>query len=212
MTGKVVDYVRVALGLVYLINGANWFFKIITPYPSMSDFVDYMPPPDIVGALIEQGMMFHLAKAIEVVTGIMLLANRGVPLALVVAMTVTVPVFLVDAFRPEFRLRAFLMGNGSMLMNVTLLAAYAHYYKPMLSWRSAAASDPAAANVPPVDAVGKGATRLASALLLPLTVVSALLGSAMVIWLLVMVGQYIAEPKAIYEVRELVPRVPVTTE
>ncbi len=34
-----------------------------------------------------------------------------------------------------------------------------------------------------------------------------MLGTAQVIWLAVMIAQYVADPKAIYEVREMVPRV-----
>jgi len=206
MTEKLITYVRVLLGLVYLINGTNWFFKIITPYPSISDFVDYLPPPDIVGALIENGVMFHLAKGIEVVTGIMLLANRAVPLALVVAMTVTVPVFIVDVFKPEWRLRAFLMGSGSFTMNATLLAAWYHHYRPMMVWRSAPAARPGSAPVEEGDALSDGLGRLANLLLPILAPLSALLGTTMVIWLFVMMGQYVADPKAIHEVREMVPR------
>ncbi|MBN8832446.1 MAG: DoxX family membrane protein [Sphingomonadales bacterium] len=82
---RLIPLVRILLGLVYLINGTNWFFKIITPYPSISDFIHFMPPPDIVGAMIEHGILFHLAKGMEVVGGLMLLTNRFVPLALVLS-------------------------------------------------------------------------------------------------------------------------------
>jgi hypothetical protein len=108
--------VRILLGLVLLINGINWFFKIITPYPSISDFINFLPPKDIVGTMIEHGILFHLAKGLEVVAGIAFLANRMVSLALVVSMPVAVTVFVVDVFRPEFRLRAFLMGSGTLLI------------------------------------------------------------------------------------------------
>lgn len=201
-------YIRILLGLVYVINGTNWFFKIITPYPSISDFVDYMPPPDIVGALIEHGVMFHLAKAIEVITGIALLTNRFVPLALVIAMTVTVPVFIVDVFKPVWKLRAFLMGSGSLLMNVTLLIAYYHYFRPMMAWKASPQPDPSRPH--PADGgqvaefFGK-ACRFAQPVLIA---VSALAGTVMVIWLFTMIAQYVADPKQIYEVREMTPRPP----
>lgn len=206
MFDKLLTYVRILLGLVYAINGLNWFFKVITPYPSMSDFIDYMPPPDIVGALIENGILFHLAKGVELLTGLMLLANRGVPLALVVAMTVTVPVFVVDVFKPEFRLRAFLMGTSSLTMNAALLLAYCHYYLPMLNWRSAPSMQPGRIEVPESDNVGQVAGALSGLLLPVFTVASAVLGTIIVGWLLFMVAQYVADPKAIYEVREMVPR------
>ncbi|MEO0033483.1 MAG: hypothetical protein RIS94_3241, partial [Pseudomonadota bacterium] len=89
---RLLNVVRLLLGTVYLVNGTNWFFKIITPYPSMSDYAHYLPPADVVGAMIEQGVLFHAAKAMEVLAGVLLLSNRLVPLALVVSMSVTVPV------------------------------------------------------------------------------------------------------------------------
>lgn len=211
MSDKLIAYVRVMLGLVYTINGLNWFFKIITPYPSMSDFVDFMPPPDIVGALIEQGVMFHAAKAVELVTGIALLANRWVPLSLVVSMAVTVPVFMVDVFKPELKLRSTLMGTGSMVMNTVLLMAYYQYFRPMLNWQAQPTLEPAIEPVAIPDRVAAAVGGLSQVLLKPLIVLGALMGTAQVIWLLVMVAQYAADPKQIYEVREMVPRVAEST-
>lgn len=210
MFDKLLAYVRLLLGAVYFLNGLNWFFKIITPYPSMSDFVEFMPPPDIVGALIENGILFHMAKAVELATGIMLLANRGVPLALVLAMTVTVPVFVVDVFKPEFRLRAFLMGTGSLTMNTALLIAYYHHYRPLLNWRAQASTRPAEEPLPKPDGLAQGTGAVGQLLLPVLLVPSVMIGTVIVGWLLVMVAQYIAEPKAIHEVRDLVPRTMVT--
>lgn len=209
MYDKLLTYVRLLLGAVYFLNGFNWFFKIITPYPSISDFVDYLPPPDIVGALIENGILFHMAKGVEVLTGIMLLANRGVPLALVLAMTVTVPVFVIDVFKPEFRLRAFLMGTGSLTMNIALLVAYYHHYRPMLMWRAQASIRPAEQPGPKPDGLAQGAGMLGQLVLPVLLVPSVLIGTVIVGWLLVMVAQYAADPKAIHEVREMVPRTSV---
>jgi len=206
MIVRLTALVRILLGVVCLVNGFNWFFKIITPYPSISDFVHYMPPPDIVGAMIEQGVLFHLAKATEVATGIALLANRLVPLSLVIAMPVTVTVFLVDVFKPEFRLRAFLMGTGSLTMNLALLMAYQHHYRAMLAWRARPA-EPGEAD-PPAEggALAEAADALSRALLPALLAISALLGLVMTGWLAVMIAQYAADPKAIYEVRHMMPR------
>jgi hypothetical protein len=201
-----IRFVRILFGLVCLLNGLNWFFKIIGPYPSMSDFVDFLPPPDIVGALIDNGLLFPLAKAIELAAGIALLTNRLVPLTLVVAMSVTVPVFIVDVFKPELRLRAFLMGSGAMVMNLTLLLAYYHYYRPMIGWRADPSVDPSQAQTaeesPLADALGGVGRRL----LPPLLALSALLGTAMVCWLSVMIVQYAIDPKALNAVHPLVPR------
>jgi len=203
---RLTTLIRLLLGTVYLVNGVNWFFKIITPYPSISDFIEYMPPPDIVGALIDQGILFHLAKAIEVVTGLALLSNRFVPLGLVVSMTVTVPVFITDVFKPEWRLRAFLMGSGSLVMNVYLLLAYYDYYRSMLAFRSVASADPATAHGAEGDVVADVVGYIVRPIMRVLGPLAAIMGVVMVAWLAVMIVQYALHPQAIYEVRHLVPR------
>lgn len=206
MTEKLLTLLRLLLGTVCFLNGLNWFFKIITPYPSISDFVDYLPPPDIVGALIENGVLFHMVKAVEVITGLALLLNRWVPLALVVGLSVTVTAFVVDVFKPEFRLRAFLMGSGTFAMTVTLLIAYLDHYRPMLAWRARPNPDPASPAPADGGAVADTFGKLLKPLLVPLAVLSAAMGTVQVGWLLVMVAQHAADPKAIHEVRPMVPR------
>ncbi len=208
MTEKLTAYVRILLGLVYVINGLNWFYKIITPYPSSSDFVDYMPPPDVVGGMIEQGVLFQAAKATELIGGLLLLANRFVPLSLVASMAVTIPVFIVDVFRPELKLRSTLMGTGSLVMNTTLLIAYYHHLRPMVNWKAQATVEPATRPLEQGDAVAEALGNFSQKVQPVLTILSAILGTAMVIWLLTMVGQYIADPKPIYELYDLRPRNP----
>jgi hypothetical protein len=195
------------LGAVLFINGFNWFFKIITPYPSISDFVHYMPPPDIVGALIENGILFHLAKLIELLAGIAFLANRFVPLSLVISMSVTVTAFVVDVFRPEFRLRAFLMGSGTMAMTVTLLIAYLDNFRPMLALEQQPNPDPARPLPAEGGAVAAVFGRALKPLLMPLAVVSMCIGFIQVIWLLVMVVQHVADPQPLSALHPLQPRI-----
>src|SRR3569833_1621842 len=201
MTARLVALVRLLLGTVLFVNGFNWFFKIITPYPSMSDFVHYLPPPDIVGALIENGILFHLAKAIELLAGIALLANCFVPLALVVSMSVTVTVLIVDVFKPEFRLRAFLKGTGTMAMSITLLIAYFDHYRPMLELKGKSNPDPAIAD--PAATGGAAANVYGWAikpLFKPLRSISIAGGTVQVGRQEEKIGQYIAHPKAINQV------------
>ncbi|WEK46464.1 MAG: DoxX family membrane protein [Candidatus Andeanibacterium colombiense] len=205
--GFALPTIRILLGAVCFVNGFNWFFKIITPYPSMSDFVHFLPPPDIVGALIENGILFHLVKAVELVAGVALLANRFVPLGLVVSMSVTVIVFIVDVFKPEFRLRAFLMGSGTLAMTLVMLIAYLDHYRPMLAVKAKPNPDPAK----PRQADGGEFPTVVGGLLkpifLPLAMLSMLVGLVQVGWLGVMVGQYIADPKPISALHPLQPRV-----
>lgn len=201
-----IDYVRILLGLVYLINGLNWFFKIIGPYPSISDFVLYLPPDDLVGALIDKSFLFHIGKGVEVIAGIMLLTNRFVPLALVASMSVTAMVFFIDVFKPEMKLRSTLMGVGTFTMNVTLLLAYYQYVRPVMNWKASPTTDPANHPTEQGDAVAHGVGILAKLAMPVLTLLSALMGTAQVIWLLVLVAQYASDPKGLHEIKDLTPR------
>ncbi|MBO9604109.1 MAG: DoxX family membrane protein [Novosphingobium sp.] len=204
--GFALPIIRIFLGLVCFVNGFNWFFKIITPYPSMSDFVHFMPPPDIVGALIENGILFHLVKLVELLAGIALLTNRLVPLGLVVSMSVTVIVFVVDVFRPEFRLRAFLMGSGTLAMTLVMLIAYYDHYRPMMAVKAAPNPDPAEPRPADGGAFAAAFGSVLKPLFLPFAVLSMLVGMVQVGWLGVMVGQYIADPKPIGALHPLQPR------
>jgi len=211
MTGgwktHIVAVTRWWLGLDYLINGINWFHKIITPYPSMSDFVAYLPPHDIVGALIENGVLFPAAKAIELIAGLALLADFLVPLALVLAMSVTVPVFVVDVLNPHPHLRALLMGTGALTMNLFLLSAYFAHYRLLFTSHGIANLDTKGALS--VEETGFAGT-LASIIrpcMVPWACISALLGMAMVIWLIVMILQYVMNPLPLSAIHSLTPRV-----
>ena len=51
-------------------------------------------------------------------------------------------VFIVDVFKPEFRLRAFLMGSGTLAMTLVMLIAYLDHYRPMLAPKAKPNPDP----------------------------------------------------------------------
>lgn len=86
MFGKLVHAVRLLFGANFVLNGINWWWKIL-PYPTVGD-----PPggPPFVQAMIETGFLFGGIKLVEVVTGTAFIANRFVPLALAVAFPVTI--------------------------------------------------------------------------------------------------------------------------
>lgn len=69
---------RLLLGLIFFVFGLNGFLHFIP-----------MPPPSgesgaFLMALFATGYMFPLIKGIEVIGGLLLLANRAVPFALVI--------------------------------------------------------------------------------------------------------------------------------
>lgn len=125
---RLVHAVRILFGFNFLLNGLNWWWKIL-PYPTIGD-----PPggPPFVQAMIDTGFLFDGIKLVEVVTGIAILANRYVPLALVVAFPVTVAAWAVDVGLLGHNVRAQVMGWAVLSMNGFLMLAYFEAYRPML--------------------------------------------------------------------------------
>jgi uncharacterized membrane protein YphA (DoxX/SURF4 family) len=121
---------RVLLGLVFFTFGLDGFLHFV-PQPDPST----MPPGAMAfgGALMATGYMFPLIKGTEVVAGMLLLANRFVPLALVLLAPVIVNIFLFSAF----------LAPSGIAMPIALVAlqlflAWTHRgaYRPLLAARS----------------------------------------------------------------------------
>lgn len=132
MFEKLVHAVRILFGVNFLLNGINWWWKIL-PYPTIGD-----PPggPAFVQAMIDTGFLFDGIKAVEVFTGVVILANRFVPLALAVAFPVTIAAWAVDVGLLGHSIRAQLMGWAVLTMNGFLMLAYLDVYRPMLLRRA----------------------------------------------------------------------------
>ena len=185
---RLVNIVRILFGLDMVINGVNWWFKLVTPYPSISDFVDRPPPPDFVGAMSATGVIFHVVKGTELIAGLLLLANRFVPLALIAAFPISVNVFLVDWFLAQ-RLRAEVMGTGALLMNAALILAYLDYYRPLLKSRSIAESGGSTNSRLNIECVENMFTRFITQCRPVILLIAALNGLTMIIWVLVMIAE-----------------------
>jgi uncharacterized membrane protein YphA (DoxX/SURF4 family) len=120
---------RVLLGLVFFVFGLNGFFNFI-PQPAT-------PPPEgamaFAGAMMKTGYLFPLLKATEVVSGVLLLSGRFVPLAL----TFLAPIIVnIVAFH------AFLAPSGVpiavvvLALEVYLAWSYREAFRPMLAARA----------------------------------------------------------------------------
>ena len=127
---RLADAVRLLFGFQYLLNGVNWWWKLL-PYPSIND-PRLAQTPAFVQAMIDTGYMFDGIKVVEVLAGIALLANRWVPLTLIIALPVTVGIWSVNYFLIPDVLRAQIMGWSALLMIVFLALAYFRYYLPFL--------------------------------------------------------------------------------
>ncbi len=120
---------RILLGLDLLLNGINFwldFLPITTPASELAR--------GLMAGLVNAGL-FVIVKYIEIGTGLALLTNRFVPLALVVMFPITVVIFWTDCVliaTPE----GWLYGGTTSLLHVLLLICYLKHYMPLLSMRS----------------------------------------------------------------------------
>ena len=116
---------RIVFGLGFLVFGLNGFLDFIPP-PAQP-----LPGPVVqfAAALMNSGYLFQLIKGTEVVVGLLLLANRFVPLALVLIAPVVVNIVAVHLFLDRSGLAVALV-----VLALELHLAWAHRkaYRPML--------------------------------------------------------------------------------
>jgi len=89
---KTAIAVRSILGLLFIVFGLNGFLGFIpTPAPSEE-------AGNLLGAMAQSGYFFPVLKIIEIVAGVMLLANRFVPLAIVLLAAIIFNIFTLHLF------------------------------------------------------------------------------------------------------------------
>jgi len=84
MNSKLIMALRLLLGLILFVFGANKFFHFM-PMPPMEG-----PPAEFMGALGKSGYMFPLIALTEIVAGALLLLNKWIGLALILAAIISV--------------------------------------------------------------------------------------------------------------------------
>jgi putative oxidoreductase len=117
---------RIIFGLLFLVSGLAYFFKLM-PQAELPESAQIF-----VTGLFAAGYLMPLVKTIEVVCGIALLANRFVPVALIVIFPITLNVLLFHIFlAPEG------MAIPLVLMACNLFLAFSRKenYQPILSAR-----------------------------------------------------------------------------
>ena len=129
---KSSNVARLILGAGFTVFGLNGFLHFI-PMPP--------PPPaagSFLGALIATGYLFPLIKGTEVVSGLLLLGNRYVPLALTLLAPVLVNIVAFHAF----------LAPAGLALPLVLLAAelyaawsYRAAFAPMLAARVTPTAD-----------------------------------------------------------------------
>ena len=79
---------RYGLGLIFVVFGLNYFFQFL-PMPAVS-----AEGGALLGALINTGYLFTLIKVIEIVAGVLLLANRYINLAVILIAPIVLNILL----------------------------------------------------------------------------------------------------------------------
>ena len=118
---------RILLGLGFTVFGLNGFLHFI-PEPKT-------PMPEgaaaFAGAMFKTGYMFQLVAGTQLVSGVLLLLNLFVPLALVLLMPVLVNIIAFHLFLAPSP-AAFAPGVVFMLLELYLAWVYRKAYCPML--------------------------------------------------------------------------------
>jgi hypothetical protein len=128
---KLATGARLVQGAAFLIFGLNGFLHFL-PMPA--------PPPAagaFFGALFATGYMLPLIKGTEVVTAILLLSNRFVPLALALIAPVIVNIVAFHAFLAPAGIALPLL---LLATELTLALSYRRSFAPMLRARVSPAS------------------------------------------------------------------------
>lgn len=122
MSAKVTMGIRLIFGLLFVVFGLNGFLNFIptpTPTPESGAFL---------GALFATGYMFPIIKGLEIIVGLALLANKYVPLALVVIFPIVINIFLVHTILDP---SGFIMGLALLVFNLTLIWSNKETYSPL---------------------------------------------------------------------------------
>lgn len=113
----------------FLYNGLNFFVEFF-PQPPGSSALSYQ----LISALIDTGL-FAVVKILEGIVGLMLLSNRFVPLAIVLAFPISVSVAHLNLVNVQDPL-GIVTGVVIMALNGIMALGYLDKFLPMLTYNS----------------------------------------------------------------------------
>ena len=113
MNSKVTMALRLVLGLILIVFGANKFLNFM-PMPELTGGA-----ADFMGALGKTGYMFPLIGAIEVIAGLLLIFNKWVPFALLILAPIVVNMLL---YHLNFDLAG--IGGAAVVSLLTVVLIY----------------------------------------------------------------------------------------
>jgi hypothetical protein len=127
---------RVSMGLVFAIFGLIGILSFAGLIPVSRPST---PPPEaaaaFTAALMSAGYMFPMVKATEFVVGLLLLANRFVPLALAVIAPIVVNIVAFHSFLAPSGIG---IAAVVLALEIYLAWTYRQTYRPMLAMRAKA--------------------------------------------------------------------------
>jgi riboflavin transporter len=126
----VVLWLRIVFGVHLVYSGVAYLFGY-----EPAAMVQVLPGAGQFLALLDQIGMYPYVKYLEIVVGMMLLANRWVPLALVLEMPVSLMIFFLNVV-VEHKSRHLFTGPQELFLNASLLLAYGGYYTPFLRMKA----------------------------------------------------------------------------
>jgi putative oxidoreductase len=117
---------RLVLACIYLFFGLDFFLHFTqsgAPDPSTK-------PGNFLAALLASGYFFVVLKSIEVVCGLLLLANWFVPLVLIILYPISVHIFLFNSLLAHST-EPLIISTVIILSNTYLAWNYRRFYKPL---------------------------------------------------------------------------------
>jgi len=124
MNPKLIMGARIILGLILLVFGLNKFLNFMPPLEAADAANNFF------GALINTGYMMAFIAITEIVAGVLLLANKYVPLALVIVFPVMLNALLFHLFLDPANIVPALLSVG---LNIFLFFAHKRSYDGILS-------------------------------------------------------------------------------
>ncbi len=117
---------RLVFGAWMLVNGANHFFISLYPEP-----IGHEPLAAQLMAALVHSRLFDVAMAIQLVTGVLILADVLVPIALCVVMPISVCAVYWSVIL-EHQLLGAVLALAAFALNGLLMLAYVDYYRGVL--------------------------------------------------------------------------------
>jgi len=126
----------------YLVIAGRMIFGGWMVYAGLNHWFHFTPQPygqnpisiEFTTALIESGL-FDVVKAMETITGLLVVTGSYVPLALVAALPVSVVVAYFNLVLEHNGVVNYVAGTLVLGINLLLMLAYLDSYRPLLRWR-----------------------------------------------------------------------------